>query len=367
MADGDPFDTRRVEQLLSAPRLAPYLRSAGEDHAGAMGLYEWGARVAASAFELVGHFEVLLRNALDAQLSQYLQERARGIPWVLLPLPSGDHRYVEDAIAQTRERLRAQNKESRDQIIANLGFGFWVGLLGKKHEELWRTCLRHAFPYSSGNRKDVAVAVEGIRKFRNRIAHHDSMVNVDVPFEMRRIMQVAGYIDPDAARWLDRVSRAMDVYAHKPAVATDTAVVAARRAWHLYHSTPVYVCQAGRTFRPVLRLAFYADQEIKPDIPAVLDRRDNIEWSDENARRLLASGDKADRKIGTAIRQARSHGWTDGVHQVFLLTAPGHPKHRQLQAALPHATDGRGSAFTQRQRYVSLHQLELASTTADLG
>jgi hypothetical protein len=58
--------------------------------------------------------------------------------------------------------------------------------------------------------------------------------------------------------------------------------------------------------------------------------------------------------------------WLEGRYQVFLLTKPGDPKHRQLPAVLPHVGSGRGSAFVQRQRYVSLHAFETASTTADL-
>lgn len=34
---------------------------------------------------------------------------------------------------------------------------------------------------------------------------------------------------------------------------------------------------------------------------------------------------------------------------------------------MPHNGTGRGSAFVQRQRYVSLHSLETAVTTADLS
>jgi hypothetical protein len=49
-----------------------------------------------------------------------------------------------------------------------------------------------------------------------------------------------------------------------------------------------------------------------------------------------------------------------------LLSREGDPSHRQLPAALPHATAGRGSAFTQSQRYVSLHALETATSTSDL-
>ncbi|MBP2323926.1 hypothetical protein JOF56_004311 [Kibdelosporangium banguiense] len=112
-------------------------------------------------------------------------------------------------------------------------------------------------------------------------------------------------------------------------------------------------------------MAFYADREIKPDIPAVVHRRDNVEWTCEEAARLRASADRFDRKIATVIGTSVAT-WTDGRYQVFLLTPRGHPDHRELRAALPHQASGRGSAFVRSQRYVSLHALETATTTADL-
>lgn len=343
--------------------MTPYLQTAAGDKSSALALYEWSARTSSAAFEVVGHLEVLLRNALDRCLRQQFREDQCGIPWFLLPTPGGEH--VADAVAVVRERLRPQGKESRDQIIAGLSFGFWSGLLGPKYEELWRDCLHRAFPNSSGKRKQIAVAVERVRKFRNRLAHHDSTINVDIPFEVRQIFELAFYIDANAATWLERCSGVMAVYAQRPVTVDDTVVVPAKHAWALYESCRAYVCQSGRAFRPVERMAFYVDREVKPEIPSVLHRRDNVEWSTEEAARLRASGDRFDRKVASVI-DASAAPWTDGRYQVFLLTGPGHPDHRRLGAALQHNGTGRGSAFVQRQRYVSLHSLETAVTTADL-
>lgn len=275
----------------------------------------------------------------------------------------GDH--VAESVATARERLRPQRKESRHQIIAELTFGFWSGLLGSKYEDLWREAIRHAFPNSSGRRKQVAVAVERVRKFRNRLAHHDSMINVDIPFEIRNIIELASYIDTTAACWLERCSRAMAVYAERPIASPDTVVVPAKNAWALYEECRAYVCQAGRAFRAVERLAFYADREIKQDLPAVLHRRDDVEWTTDEAERLRGSTDRFDRKISGVIAASSEH-WPAGRYQVFLLTSPGDARHRRLNRALPHDGVGRGSAYVQRQRYVSLHALETAATTADL-
>jgi hypothetical protein len=158
----------------------------------------------------------------------------------------------------------------------------------------------------------------------------------------------------------------MAAYARHPGL-PNTVVVAARTAWPLYDGgCHVYVCQAGRTFRSVERIAFYADLEIKLHIPKIIHRRDNVEWTADEADRLGKSSDRFDRKVAAAIRQSSNSGWTDGRYQVFLLTRHGDPDHRELESPLPHIGSGPGSAFTQRQRYVALHALETAKSTADL-
>jgi hypothetical protein len=296
--------------LLPAPRLAPYVKAASGDPSVALSLYEWSSRMASAAFEDVGHLEVLFRETLDRALQAHYRESDVGIPWFLLPTPGGEQ--VVAAIDIVRARLRAQGRETRDQIVAGLSFGFWSGIVGPKYDDL------------------------------------------------------AGFIHPDAKSWLETFSRAMDVYAQRPAPAQDTVVVPARDAWPFYEEHKAYVCQPGRSFRPVERIAFYADQEIKPDVPRISHRRDDVEWTEAAASRLEGSDNRDDRKIATIIQKTLADGWTEGSRQVFLLSRRGDASHRALVSALPHETGGRGSAFVQRQRYVSLHALEIAQSTRDL-
>lgn len=344
--------------------MARYLDAAGGDHLRALELYEWSSQTAAAAFEVVGHLEVILRNALDRCLREHHSEADRGIPWFLLPTEGGEH--TTQAVEVVRARLRPLGKETRHQIVAGLSFGFWEGLLGTRYEELWRASTHRAFPHGDGRRKQVATLADGIRKFRNRLAHHDSMIGLDLPFEMRRITDLARCIDPAAADWLARVSRVMDIYAERPFTVEDTVVVGGRDAWPLYQSSRVYVCQAGRSFRPVDRIAFYADREIKPEIPRIVERRDNVVWTAAEADRLARSEDRTDRKIGRAIVDSSKTRWRDGRYQVFVLTAPGSPEHRTLSSSIIHERTGTGSGFVQGQRYTSLHTLENATTTGDL-
>jgi len=277
---GHPFSAA-IPQWLSPGRFEPYLRAAGHDADIACDLYEWSARVSSTAFEVMQYFEVVVRNAMDGVLAQHAQEAVTSQPWYLTTIcshQSTQQRIVKD-VAEVRDRLRRENpnKDVRGQVIAGFTFGFWANLLGRRHEGLWRSSLRLAFPESSGSRKDVATALESLRRFRNRLAHHDSVLAVDVPFFLRQILTVLNWIDPAAALWLAKTERVTAELATRPASRRDTVVVAARDAWPLYQQVRAYVCQAGRTFQSVDRLAFYAESAVQAEVPAIRDRIDNVD------------------------------------------------------------------------------------------
>lgn len=239
-------------------------------------------------------------------------------------------------------------------------------MLGPKHENLWRKSLGAAFPHSSGERADVSAVLAALNNFRNKLAHHDSLLSTDVPFRLSQIVQVLGWIDPQAAAWLLRNERVTSVMAERPAGRRDTVVVAARDAWPLHQSAGAYVCQAGRSFKAVDYLAFYSQMEIKREVPKILDRIDNLDWSTASENHLRSTGLPRDQQMANVIATSRNAGWTAGRYQLFLLTQPGDEGHLTLPKALPHQTSGRGSAFTQSQRYVVREALRRAQYTSAL-
>lgn len=357
-----------ILELLSAPRLKPYQEQTPSDE-DALELYVWVHRIVSACFELVAHLEVGMRNAIDKSLRDHFEQEAGSIPWIFQQPLVNDQ--MKEAIGATRDRLPASQRNNRNQIVASLSFGFWSGLLGNKHDELWKQCLHRAFPHAhQGRRKSVSIELEAIRKFRNRIAHHDSLLTTDILYETNRIFKLAGYIDPTFEAWMRSVSRVQDVYAQKPHTLLDTVVLAAKNAWPFYTQHHAYICQAGRHFRGIKYMAFYAEGEIKDEIASIKYRQDSVPWTFEYAQKLLGSSSKQDQKIGQIILASRQAGWTAGRYQVFLLTSPQettpHGQHRKLRKEIPHLAKGRGKAFTQQQRYTSLHALELAQTTEDL-
>lgn len=359
--------------LLTPERLAPYLRESDGDEGLALQLYSWNAAISAACMEVIAYVEVILRNAVDRELSKHAEEATRRIPWFMTPYVTGDsHETITRSVELTRSRLRgiSHHRDSRDQIIAGLSFGFWTELFGSKHEDLWRSALSNALPGTvAGRRKNVTAKLERLRPFRNRLAHHDSLLSKDILYQLEEMLTLAEWISPDARTWLESHERVTDLYRRRPVTPVDTLVVPATDAWDLYEQNGVYVCPAGRNFRPADYLAFYANREIKPAVSRILYHRDNVEWTSAEASRLSGlAGDahKNDRKIGAAITASRAAGWTGGRYQVFLLSRSGHPQHITLKAPIPHLQSGRGSAFVQRHRYVSHHTLQSANDTSEV-
>ncbi|MEU7138435.1 hypothetical protein ABZ942_03170 [Nocardia sp. NPDC046473] len=356
--------------LLALPRLAPYIHECSGNDSTALDLYAWNVEVSAACMEVLAYLEVMLRNAVDRELSVYAEESKRKLPWFLCPSITGEAtEAIARSIEATRTRLRniSPARDSRDQIVAGQTFGFWSELFGGKHEELWRAALSKALPGTpSGRRKNVTAKLERLRPFRNRLAHHDSLLAQDILFHLDEMLALAEWISPAARAWLEERERVTAVYRRRPVMPVDTLVVPAQSAWGLYEKCFAYICPPARNFRPATYLAFYADKEIKPAVPRILYHRDNVEWTAAEAARLAGlQGDsyRNDRKISAS----QSLGpWTDGRYQVFMLSRNGDSSHIQLKAGIPHRQVGRGSAFVQRHRYLSHHSLQSASDTGQL-
>lgn len=367
----------------------------------ALDRYRWSHAMAAELWTLIGHFEVLLRHRIDTLMIEHCREKERGIPWFMLPDLLNESGTQD--VAKVITRLQKHNKVSRDQIIAGQDFGFWKSLFGSDYDELWKRCLYRLIDEGSseyGLRKDVMIDLEEIRKLRNRVAHHDSLANVPLADSVHRILKLASAINPEAEAWISANSRWRDVASERPDLDKDAVVVAARVAWDIYqHTSEVdrlgaafYVCQPGRFFRDVKYLGFYEDRKIHQDFPKILAVRDNVTWTREHAEALQKSEDRTDKKIGRLIdwsfNEGASYPWTTrrveefagtenddpadpaprgrAQFKVFALTKPTHPHHRRLAAPLENTRTGRGSAFTQRQRYVSLDKLQLAQSIDDV-
>ena len=179
-----------------------------------MALYEWHTRLSSACFATVQHFEVLLRNAIDAELGRGQPQSPIPETWLMdfrVLQPNG----VKQVIVAV-ERLEKGKEITRGRVVAGVSFGFWAGVFAKGYEELWRQRLRDAFPYDAVTRKDLTQPMRLIQQFRNRLAHHDCLLAQGVDERMADIHRIAGWIDPAAAAWIEAQSDVDALLAARP-------------------------------------------------------------------------------------------------------------------------------------------------------
>ncbi|HKG04493.1 MAG TPA: hypothetical protein VKB03_15045 [Conexibacter sp.] len=208
------MDGQQAHAWLSAARFEPFLTGADGDHIRAVALYDWHAEITAACFELVHHFEVLVRNAIDGVLGEGQPQEPIKDTWLMdfgVLQPDG----VKQVILAV-ERLEQGKGITRGRVVAGVSFGFWAGLFSKRYEELWRQRLRHAFPHGSVVRKDLTERMRLLQRFRNRVAHHDCLLRQNIGERADDMLLIAGWIAPEAASWLRERSRVHALLASKP-------------------------------------------------------------------------------------------------------------------------------------------------------
>jgi hypothetical protein len=208
------MDPKQVEAWLSTARFEPFLTAAGDNHIRAVELYDWHAETAAASFGMLHHFEIIVRNAIDGVLGEGQPEDPIKDTW-LMDFDTLQPDGVKQVIVAV-ERLDRGKGITRSRVIAGVSFGFWAGLFSNRYEELWRHRLRDAFPHGSIVRKDLTQRMRLLQRFRNRVAHHDCLLNQDIRQRADDMLTITGWIDPSAQRWLRKRSRVHTLLATRP-------------------------------------------------------------------------------------------------------------------------------------------------------
>jgi hypothetical protein len=210
------MDRAQTTSWLSDARFAPYLASSNGDHNDAVALYVWNARISAALFETLHHVEVLLRNAIDAQFPPVGSSAPLAGTWlddaaILTP-------QSRDRVQEAVERLIREGKApTRGRVVAGLSFGFWRALFDRRYAGLWTTYLHRAFPAGTGDRGEIAALMSTLLPFRNRIAHHETILQLPIADRYNDMIALAARIDPHAAAWIDAISRVRSTLGSRPA------------------------------------------------------------------------------------------------------------------------------------------------------
>lgn len=190
-----------VRDALSRARFAPYLCATGGGVEAAIAFYEANSVVAAAFVHPLHYLEVTLRNTLHRRLSEHFDSPTW---WTYAQL----NRVGEKMLRDTKSALRprAHGTESPDDIVAKLNLGFWVALVSSQyHDRLWVPVLHKCFP--GADRRAVHYDYEAVRRFRNRVMHHEPIHHRHLSADHATLCRLLGVLSPEAAALMSRGDR----------------------------------------------------------------------------------------------------------------------------------------------------------------
>lgn len=210
-----------LPRLISGPRFETYLRASSGAPETAVRLYLWNIQASAALWGPLAILEVVIRNALHDALRSRRRDDWWNDPTVRL-MPR-ERSMIDDAIAGLVRRGIA--RPSPDQVVAATTFGLWTGLTDggvprdpylSYETALWQPRLAEAFRHAGTvRRKQIHRELDDLRILRNRVAHHEPIYRTDLVRTRDRMVRVAGYVDPDAARLIMALDRSDDLVAQR--------------------------------------------------------------------------------------------------------------------------------------------------------
>ncbi|MFI6723186.1 hypothetical protein [Streptomyces atratus] len=212
-------DEQELVWAMSAERFQPFLAVCGGDAAVALRLYAWDAEVSRALHSILRDLEICYRNAVHRQLAgKYRRDDWWNDRRIRL------HRVGQGNIADAREKLRTMRKpDAPCDVVAQLSFGFWVGLFargeGRHYEmQLWNASLQHLFRAHGIRRDELHLELKRLLKLRNRVAHHERVFHMELEDRFAAALTLMGYVSPATAALHEKFGQVPQVLARKERV-----------------------------------------------------------------------------------------------------------------------------------------------------
>lgn len=206
-----------IEKAIQSERLARYLPAAGKNKTLAFRYYLWNCALSESFYLPIHFSEVLCRNAIHRQLVFRLGEKWYEHTTFRNLLDPKFRSELDGAIAD--ERAQHSSQMTNHHVVSALHFGFWEHLTTKRFERLiWHRGIGHNFPgaHFSKNRQDLHDLIESVRRWRNRIAHHNAIFDKSPSRKLQDTMDLIKWVCADTSAWLATVCTAQAVLNARP-------------------------------------------------------------------------------------------------------------------------------------------------------
>lgn len=216
----DPATLSGLPNVIGQDRLQKYAVACGGDFSKAVRLYTWNVEASAAFLGAFAALEVGLRNAMHTRLTA---QASTASWWTQLQFSSDDEDLIDQALRELNRKK--PGAWTPGHLVAELRFGFWVGLLANKyHSRFWEKGLTQAFPgYPTGSRRAyLHESFDRLRLLRNRAAHHEPIHARDLMIDHKLMCELAGYLDVDLEAWIESHTRLPAVVAGRGTTLTTT-------------------------------------------------------------------------------------------------------------------------------------------------
>lgn len=211
----------QLPEAISEPRFATYLQASDDRTPAALKLYHWNLEISAAFMVPLQVCEVAVRNGVAEVI-----ERVHGPEWPWssgfirsLPVPKKRHHYSP----QSNLRAVASQQPTAGKVVAELNFAFWEKIFTKGQDQrLWVPHLHQAFPGVCRSttvplaRAQAYQDLFDMRRFRNRIAHHEPIFARDLARDYARLRALIHGRRPAAASWVDKIERVSALIQTRP-------------------------------------------------------------------------------------------------------------------------------------------------------
>lgn len=180
---------------LPAGRIRQFMRVAGHDPVRAQALHDWNEEIGSALYRPLQKFELALRARIPAAF-----EKVYGPTWYQeAAFRKSSDLADRKSIAEAIQRIMAEGLAvNADAIMAKASFGLCVGLLRPIYNpDVWSKELTNTFPAlpPSEGRGGLAKIASHAARLRNRIDHHEPLVELDLSLSHSNILKALGWID----------------------------------------------------------------------------------------------------------------------------------------------------------------------------
>jgi len=177
-----------LKSTIARKRYSQYAAVFGGDQSAGAKLYLLDVEIRGALLELLHFVELPLRDTVHETMTA-----TYGKHWYSGKTVTFDARTAA-AITKAQRELSRYQRDEPDRVVAQLNLGFWCGLfepggpirggadsekflgMADYEQAIWQASLRDRFLGVAATREHAEMLLRRIRRLRNRVAHHESIV-----------------------------------------------------------------------------------------------------------------------------------------------------------------------------------------------